>query len=184
MPSLVRLASFASLMMPGILPIIIVAMMVLPVPGVARSITKTVSKYVPKGTRNMGIKQNLRPSSNTRSQKVHNDERQADMDAQSNAEKLKEAVSRWHGQGGTCKSMRAASAGFVHRTTLSDSLHRMLNLINQEECTTRDPELLPAGNQLFEEGSHFSRAASHPHACNGTRRQSNRCRNSIDHGTV
>jgi hypothetical protein len=136
------MVSLASLMMPGILPILLVATMMLPAPAIVGAIAKTATKYVPKGTRNMGIKQNPRPSSNTRSQMVHNQERQTEMDAQSNMEKLKSAVSLWHGQGGACKSMRDACAGFVHRTTLSDSLYRTLDLINQEESTTKHPELL------------------------------------------
>ncbi len=115
-------------------------------PAITSTIAKTVTKYVPKGTRNMGIKENPRPSSNTRSQKPHHDERQAAMEDKSNMDKLKSAVSAWHGQGGVCKSMRDASAGFVDRRTLSDSLYRTLDLINQEESTKRDPDLLPSGD--------------------------------------
>ena len=130
MPSLVRLASFASLMMPGILPIIIVAMMVLPFPAIKGAISKKIAS----GNRNTGLREKSDVALNTRSGKSAHAERQADIASRSDLENLKKGVELWHGQGKNPMSMREASNQVgINRKTLSDSIHRTLVHFNEEE---------------------------------------------------
>jgi hypothetical protein len=143
MPSLVRLASFASLMMPGILPIIIVAMMVLPVPA----LKSEISKKIGTGRRNTGLHAKSDVASNTRSGKSAHAERQADVASRSDLENLKKAVELWHGQGSKCMSMRdACNQGGINRRTLSRSIKNTLIRFNEEELSKRNPELLQSGD--------------------------------------
>ena len=133
------MASFASLMMPGVLSIILIAMVVLPVPA----IKSAISKKIGTGRRNTGLRDKADVAARTRKGSTAHAERQADVASRSDLENLKKGVELWHGQGSKSKSMRDACAeAGINRRTLSNSINRTLIHFNEEESAKRNPELI------------------------------------------
>jgi hypothetical protein len=151
LPPVVRqVASGAALMLPGILSILVVAMLVLlaSVLLAKRNALKSTEPKEPAGQstafkasggRNTGKRE---PSKvQTRTEKVSFSERQHAAKQRTDKQNLEAAVKAFHGAGGPGKSVRSAAKD-VDRRTLSCSLKRTIQLYNQEEELKRDPELI------------------------------------------
>ena len=145
-----QVASGAALMLPGILGILVVAMLVLLASVLlAKRCAKKKADGLPvtepkvEGGRNTTFKTPQNVASSTRAGSAAFADRQAAGAARTAIENLKSAVEAWHGGGGSkSKSIREAAGDFVDRKTLSDSLKRTRDEYNREEATKQKPELL------------------------------------------
>jgi hypothetical protein len=152
LPPVVRqVASGAALMLPGILSILVVAMLVLLASVLLAKVKRGAKKKAaalpvtePKkeGGRNTTFKTPQNVASSTRAGSAVFADRQAAGAARTAIENLKSAVEAWHGGGSTGKSIREAAGDFVDRKTLSDSLKRTRDEYNREEETKKNHELL------------------------------------------